>query len=210
LTVFTFFGGALAIGVGFGAQNIVNNFISGLILMVERPIKINDVVEVDGQRGRILSIGARCCQLRLSSGVDILVPNSHFLERNVINSTLTDTRYQTSVKIGVAYGSPIRDVAKLMQKAADDHGKILKTPEPMVLFSDFGDNALVFELYFWVDLSGALDPRIVSSDIRFIIDRLFAEAGIVMAFPQRDVHIDSARPFEIRMLPRSTPPEKDE
>ncbi|MBI5094487.1 MAG: mechanosensitive ion channel [Candidatus Hydrogenedentes bacterium] len=200
LTVFTFFGGAVAIGVGFGAQNIVNNFISGLILMVERPIKINDIVEVDGHRGRIMSIGARCSQLRLNTGIDILVPNSHFLERHVINSTLTDTHLQCSVKVGVAYGSAAREVSRLLQKATEEHGKILKSPEPMVLFSDFGDSALVFELLFWVDLTGLSDPRIVCSDIRFIIDRLFAEAGVTMAYPQRDVHVDTRRPLDIRVI----------
>ncbi len=200
LTVFTFFGGALAIGVGFGAQNLINNFISGLILLAERPIKLGDVVEVDGERGRIVNIGARCSTLHLFSGVDILVPNSAFLEKNVVNWTLSDPVVRFSVTVGVAYGSPTREVSQLIMKSVEEHGKILKNPEPLVLFSDFGDNAFIFDVYFWLMMTTMMDARAVCSDVRFRIDKLFREAGITIAFPQRDIHVDTLRPLDVRLI----------
>jgi small-conductance mechanosensitive channel len=208
LTVFTLFGGALAIGVGFGAQNLINNFISGLILMFERPIRIGDVVEIDGKAGQVEEIGARSSRLRLFSGVNVLVPNSAFLEHNVVNWTLSDRKRRFAVTVGVAYGSPTRDVAKLILKAVEEHGKILNDPPPVVVFKDFGDNALVFEVTFWLILADAMDPRVVCSDVRHRIDRLFREAGISIAFPQRDVHLDAMKPIEVRVLPPRTPGEE--
>lgn len=211
LTVFTFFGGALAIGVGFGAQNLINNFISGLILMAERPIKIGDIVEIEGERGRITEIGARCSRLTLFTGIDILVPNSSFLEKSVTNWTHADTKIRLSLKVGVAYGSNTRDVTRLIAKAIDDHGKIQKHPAPNVLFTDFGDSALVFEAFFWIDLKEEVDGRVVCSDLRHMIDRAFREAGIVIDYPQQDVHIDTAKPVEVRILrDNSDPPEQRE
>ncbi|MFO7976367.1 MAG: mechanosensitive ion channel [Candidatus Hydrogenedentota bacterium] len=197
LTVFAFFGGALAIGVGFGAQTLINNFISGIIMLIERPIKVGDIVDVEGVRGRVVNIGSRCCQVKLFDGVDILVPNSVFLEQKVVNWTLSDTVLRFSIKVGVAYGSPTREVAQLIEKAVADHGKILKHPAPLVLFEDFGDSALIFSVYFWLEVDRPMDYRIVCSDVRFRIDRLFREAGITIAFPQQDVHIDSLGPLKV-------------
>ncbi len=207
LTVFTFFGGAVAIGVGFGAQNLISNFISGLILLFERPIKIGDVVEVEGKTGRIENIGARCSRLRLFNGIDILVPNSAFLEKSVTNWTLSDAVLRGSVELGVVYGSPVRLVSKLMCEAAADHSKILKRPEPTVVFKDFGDNALVFELFFWLDLAKDADMRSVSSDLRYHIESMFREAGIAFAAPQRDITVSSPQPLRIEIVPPDTDPE---
>lgn len=209
LTVFTLFGGALAIGVGFGAQNLINNFISGLILMVERPIRIGDIIEVDGKAGRVEEIGARCSRLAVFSGVDILVPNSKLLEQNVINWTLSDQKRRYSVRVGVAYGSPTRDVSKLILKAVEDHGKILKNPEPVVVFQDFGDNSLVFEVFFWLPMNTSTDSRVVCSDIRHMIDKLFRDAGIDIAYPQRDLHVDFTKPLDVRMVPPEPSTEVD-
>lgn len=200
LTVFTFLGGALAIGVGFGAQNLINNFISGLILMAERPIKIGDVVEVDGQRGRIAEIGARCSRLSLFSGIDILVPNSSFLEKNVVNWTLSDPRVRFSVRVGVDYGANTREVSRIIMNALEEHGKILRDPRPSVVFDDFGDNALMFEGLFWLNLIEVPDSRTVCSDIRHMIDKGLREAGIGIAYPQRDVHLDTRRPLDVRLV----------
>jgi small-conductance mechanosensitive channel len=194
LTIFAFMGGALAIGVGFGAQNLINNFISGLILLIERPIKVGDVVDVDGNRGRVTQIGARCSQVRRFDGFDMLVPNSEFLQKNVINLTLADELIRLQVRVGVAYGTPTREVVRIMAEAMDEHGRILKQPEPVVLFEDFGDSALLFSAYFWVQVSPSFDYRIVESDYRHMLDRRFGEAGIVIAFPQLDVHLDRAQP----------------
>ncbi|HOE67028.1 MAG TPA: mechanosensitive ion channel [Candidatus Hydrogenedentes bacterium] len=197
LTVFTFLGGALAIGVGFGAQNLINNFISGLILLFERPIKIGDIVEIDGQTGRIINIGARCSQLRLFNGVDILVPNSVFLEKNVVNWTLAEPLRRFSITLGVSYGSPIEEVRRLMRHATENHPSVLKQPAPVVVFKDFGDSALLFETFYWLPLDGVTDSRLVGSDIRAEIDRMFKEAGIVFPFPQRDVHLTTLTPLQV-------------
>lgn len=200
LTAFTILGGALAIGIGFGSQNIVNNFISGLILLAERPIRVGDLVEIDELVGVIEHIGPRSTRVRSPSNMDIIVPNSSFLEKNVVNWTLTDDRYRTHVSVGVIYGSPTRDVVRLIRKSLDEHGKVLDKPEPIVLFADFGDNALIFEAHFWVRMRRIMERRMIESDIRARIDSLFREAGLVIAFPQRDVHIDSQRPIQIELL----------
>lgn len=208
LTVFAFMGGALAIGVGFGAQTLISNFISGFILLLEKPIKVGDQVEVDGSRGTVVNIGARCSQVKRFDGVDILLPNSAFLEKNIINYTLSDQLIRLHVKVGVAYGSPTREVAKIIAIALEAHGRILKSPEPVILFEDFGDSALVFSVYFWVEMLPTADTRIVASDLRHMLDKRFREAGITIAFPQIDVHFDSDRPVQVEMKqlqPQETP-----
>lgn len=201
VTIFAYLGGAIAIGIGFGAQNLINNFISGLIMLLERPIKVGDIVELDGVRGRVVNIGSRCSQVKRFDGIDILVPNSAFLEKNVTNWTLSDPVVRFSVSVGVAYGSPTREVSTLIERAVTEHGKVLKRPEPVVVFEDFGDSALVFSVYFWLELTTMMDQRVVCSDIRFRIDKLFREAGISIAFPQRDLHIDSIRPVQVEIVP---------
>lgn len=201
LTAFTILGGALAIGVGFGSQNIINNFISGLILLVERPIKIGDLIQVEDLIGTVERIGPRSTRVRSPANMDIIVPNSEFLEKNVINWTLSDDRHRTFVAVGVVYGSPTRDVANLIRRAVEEHGKVLEKPEPIVLFTDFGDNSLNFEVHFWIHMRRMMDRRIIESDIRYRIDGLFREAGIVIAFPQRDVHLDSHKPIEVKVVP---------
>lgn len=192
LTAFAFLSGAIAIGVGFGAQNIINNFISGWILMWERPIRIGDFLEIDSYRGTVEAINTRSTRIRRIDGVHMLIPNSKLLENNVINWTLIDRLTRTSVKVGVAYGSPCRKVEQLIEKAVDAQESILKEPKPVVIFEDFGDNALVFEVYFWVNATVERDLRRIRSDVRFAIDELFNESGVVIAFPQRDVHLDGA------------------
>lgn len=201
LTAFTILGGALAIGVGFGSQAVMNNFISGLILLAERPIRVGDLVKVDEVLGAVAHIGPRSTRLRSPENIDYVVPNSFFLEKAVVNWTLYDERFRTVVKVGVAYGSPTREVAKLIRKAVEEHGKVLDAPGPIILFDDFGDNSLNFEVHFWVRMRRFMDRRIIESDIRFRIDALFREAGITIAFPQRDVHLDSLSPLQVQMLP---------
>lgn len=205
LTIFTFLGGAIAIGIGFGAQNLVNNFLSGLILMGEQPIRLGDWVEIDGKLGTITNIGARASRLRLFSGVDVLIPNSKFLENNVINWTLSDRQIRLQISVGVAYGSPTRQAADLIYRAVSEHGLVEDDPEPKVIFEEFGDNALHFSVYFWVELGPNLDSRIIMSDIRHRIDKLFKEADIVIAFPQRDVHLDVVAPVPVQLVAEATP-----
>lgn len=190
LTAFAFVSGAIAIGVGFGAQNIINNFISGWILMGERPIRIGDFIELGDAKGRVEGINNRSTRIRRVDGVHMLVPNSTLLESTVVNWTLVDDRVRTSVRVGVAYGSPVRQVHDLMLAACKAQDAILAEPPPEVFFEDFGDNALVFDAYFWVHASTERGVRGVRSDVRFAIEEAFAEHAIVVAFPQRDVHLD--------------------
>jgi small-conductance mechanosensitive channel len=204
LTMFTVLGGALAIGVGFGSQYVVRNFISGLILLMERPIKVGDMVQLDDTTGVVERIGPRSTVLRSFSNMQVIVPNSDFLEKKVINWTLSDDLARVSVSVGVSYGSATRDVAQLLQKAVEDHGKILKTPEPVVLFSDFGDNALKFEVHFWIRMRTMLDRKRLESDVRFRIESLFHEAGVVIAFPQRDIRLEASKPLQVQIMEKET------
>lgn len=203
LTALTFMSGAVAIGVGFGAQNIINNFISGWILMSERPVRVGDFVEIDDTKGVIENVGNRCTQIRRTDGVHLLVPNSLMLERTVTNWTLVDRDIRTQVRVGVAYGSPTSEVARLIMQAIVENKTIKSKPDPQIIFEDFGDNSLVFDAYFWCEVGGERDLRQIRSEVRFRIDELFREAGIVIAFPQRDVHFDTGRPMEVRLVNES-------
>lgn len=200
LAAFAFLGGAIAIGVGFGAQNIINNFISGFIIMTERPISIGDLIEVDGVLGEVEEIGARCTRVRTGENIHILVPNSTFLERNITNWTLSDKKIRAKVTVGVIYGSPVDKVKALLLKATKENDRVIKDPEPFVLFADFGDNALIFDVYFWISIKKIIERKYIESSVRFRVDDLFREAGLVIAFPQRDVHLDANKPLELRIL----------
>jgi small-conductance mechanosensitive channel len=200
LGAFAFVSGAIAIGVGFGAQNVINNFISGWILMMERPIRIGDFIEIEGSMGIVERIGNRSTRILRVDGVHMMIPNSQLLERAVVNWTLVDQRIRTSLRVGVAYGSPVEKVAELIDQATNAEEGVLTDPEPIVVFDDFGDNALIFDVYFWAEVGGERMLREIRSSIRFRLDRLFHENGIVVAFPQRDVHVDSLSPLEVRVL----------
>ena len=192
LTAFAFISGAIAIGVGFGAQNIINNFISGWILMWERPIKIGDFLEIGSVQGRVQSINTRSTRILRLDGVDVLVPNSFLLENSVTNWTHKNHVVRTSVVVGVAYGSDVRIVKSLLDKAAAEDEGVLKEPKHEVVFDNFGDSALIFELLFWSDLTGDRGLRTMRSDLRFRIDALFRENDITISFPQRDIHVDGS------------------
>jgi small-conductance mechanosensitive channel len=199
LGAFAFVSGAIAIGIGFGAQNIINNFISGWILMGERPIRVGDLLEINGTLGRVEAINTRSTRINRVDGVRIVIPNSHLLENTVVNWNLGDDDIRTFISVGVAYGSPVRQVAELIERAVTEQEDVLKEPEPQVLFQDFADSALLFETYFWTQLRPGGDLRRLRSNIRFRIDELFREHGITIAFPQRDVHIDG----QLQLLERS-------
>lgn len=202
ITTFAFLGGAIAIGLGFGAQNILNNFISGVILMVEQPIRIGDLIEIDGDDvGNVERIHARFTRVRRTDGIDVLVPNSKLLEETVVNWTLTDDLVRTSVVVGVIYGSPTDLVRDLIQQVVDDNKKIVDKPNPpIIIFDEFGDNALNFEVFFWTHARSVMQLREVRSEVRYHIDALFRENDLVIAFPQRDVHLDTVKPLEVRMV----------
>lgn len=201
LTAFAFVSGAIAIGVGFGAQNIINNFISGWILMWERPIRIGDFLEVGDATGTVESINTRSTRIRRTDGVHMLIPNSFLLENTVVNWTLIDNLTRTIVRVGVAYGSPVKKVAELIMQATEEQEAVLKEPLPSVIFEDFGDSALIFDVFFWVNATAERNLRVIRSDIRFRIVELFEENDITVAFPQQDVHLDG----NITLLNRPQP-----
>jgi len=201
LTIFAFMGGALAIGAGFGMQNLLKNLISGLMLLFERPFRPGDLVEVGGIRGRVLDIGVRSSHIRDANGIETLIPNSTFIEQNVTNWTLSNEAVRIAVKIGVAYGSPVKEVTELLLDVAARHGLVEDDPLPQVQFEDFGSDALLFGLYIWVQLKPDVSWMVVASDLRYMINKRLTEKGIVMAFPQRDIHLDVSRPLEVRVLP---------
>lgn len=190
LTAFAFVSGAIAIGVGFGAQNIINNFISGWILMWERPIRIGDFLEVGDARGVVECINTRSTLIRRNDGVHMLVPNSQLLENTVTNWTLIDKNARTFVRVGVAYGSDVMLVQKLLFDVIEERDDILPHPKPTVLFEDFGDSALIFDMVFWVNAVSETDIRRRRSEIRFRIYDIFSKNDIAIAYPQRDIHVD--------------------
>ena len=190
LTAFAFVSGAVAIGVGFGAQNIINNFISGWILIWERPIRIGDFLEVGDAKGVVETINTRSTRIRRNDGVHLLVPNSQLLENTVTNWTLIDTMARTYVRVGVAYGSDVKLVEKLLTQVLKETPSVLQAPIPSVIFEDFGDSALIFDAVFWVNAEAESNVRKVKSDIRFAICAEFAKHDVVISFPQRDVHLD--------------------
>ncbi len=200
LTVFTVFGGALAIGVGFGSQNIVNNFISGIILLVEKPIKVGDVVELESISGSVLAIGTRSTQVKNLEGKIFVVPNSFFLEKSVLNWSYEDPVVRTGINVGVAYGSDVRRVQDICMSILNQSPEVLQDPRPVVVFDDFGDSSLVFRLQFWCNLGVVSSLAEVRSALRFQIDERFKEAKIEIAFPQRDINLRVSSPVGVRVL----------
>ncbi len=187
LTAFAFMGGAIALGIGFGMQNIFNNLISGFIVIFSRPFKVKDIVDVAGTQGTVEDIGSRSTTIKTWDGLDVILPNRYFLENSVINWTGSDLRKREVLEIGVSYDSDTRQVEKLLLDVAKDHSSILKNPASFVIFSDFGDNALIFRLYYWIDLSQATGMK-VSSDLRHHIAAVFSREGIDIPYPQRVIH----------------------
>ena len=188
LTLFSVIGGALAIGFGFGGQNVMSNFISGIIMLIEQPVRVGDAIDVEGVTGWVERIGLRSTRLRTSNNSEMVIPNSTFLEKKVVNWTLTDPTLRFNVSVGVAYDSDVRRVKELLLQVAREHQLVLLTPEPRVLLVGFGESTLDFELWAWVRLSPRVDRRVVESDLRYRVEELFRAEGIVIPFPQRDLN----------------------
>lgn len=201
LTIFALLGGATAIAVGFGAQQLVNNLISGIILLFERPIRIGDLVDVGNNTGTVTSIGTRCCQLSRADGVEILIPNSIILQSTVINWTLHDTHSRQEMLIGIAYGSEVEKALRIAHEIAVAHPKVLKNNEPVVVLHDFGSDALILRMLFWIDRSIPGATLSIPSELRIQIYNAFNAAGIVLAFPQRDVHLNANTPLPVQVIP---------
>ncbi len=199
ITVLTFFGGAAAIAVGFGSQNILNNFMSGLIILGEQPIRVGDLIEVDGLHGTIEHIGARSTRVRTGRNFDIIIPNSRFLENNVKNMTLSSNEIRTVVRITVALGSDVDMVMRLLREVTVRQPYVLRRPEPIVLFTDLASDAMAFEVHFWVYMRTLMDSLQAESGVRTHIERVLREANIGLTKTQKDVrHADPADTFTQR------------
>jgi small-conductance mechanosensitive channel len=180
---------AFSVGIGFGLQNVVNNFVSGIVLLFERPVQIGDAVEVNNLIGSVKSMGIRSSNIRTFDGAEVIVPNANLISNEVINWTLSDKKRRIEIFSGVAYGSDVHQVKEILLGILKDHPDILKEPEPLVLFNDLGESSLDFRLLFWID---NFDKWIIiKSEIIFKIHDALMEAKIKIPFPQRDLHIIS-------------------
>ena len=180
--------GALGIGIGFGLQSIFNNFLSGLILLFERPIEVGDVLEVSGSWGVVEKINVRSTVIRTYDNSALIIPNADIISNQLTNWTFKDVRVRRTIQVGVAYGSDVRLVEQTLYEIAEKHARVMTDPAPMVLFSDFGESSLIFKLRVWTLLDYGLSTE---TEIRFEIDKIFREKHITIAFPQLDVHLDS-------------------
>ncbi|MBL4755030.1 MAG: mechanosensitive ion channel [Flavobacteriales bacterium] len=180
---------ALLVGLGFGLQQMFNDFISGLILLFEGTIKVGEVVEVDGIVGRVIRIGLRTSELETRDNIMMIIPNSRFTSETVINWSHNQQFTRFRISVGVAYGSDTKLVRSVLLECAEEHNYVAKKPQPRVRFIDFGDSSLNFELLFFSDNMFRIER--VKSDIRFMVDQKFRSNGIQIPFPQRDIHIIS-------------------
>jgi len=181
--------GALGVGIGFGLQNIVNDFVSGIVVAFERPFQVGDTIEVGKLWGRVRHIGLRASTIRTYEGAEVIVPNASLISGQVINWTLSDRRRRIDIPVGVSYGSDPEKVQEILVQVVADHPACLREPPPKALFRDFGDSSLNFELRFWTPDA---DKRLETlSDVAIRINNALKAAGITIPFPQRDVHMIS-------------------
>jgi len=197
LSSLTVLAGALGVGIGFGLQNIVSNFVSGLILLTERPIQIGDRVDVGGTMGDVVRIGARSTTILTNDNITIIVPNSEFITGRVTNWSINDPKVRFRIPVGVGYGSDPRIVEKLLLEVAAANSHVLKDPAPSVRFVEFGDNSLNFELRAWsIDMVSR--PGALRSELNFAIWDAFKKHGIEIPFPQRDLHVKEPIRVEVK------------
>lgn len=182
--------GLLSVGIGFGLQNITNNFISGLIVLFERPISVGDRVEVGGVEGDVMEINIRSTKIRTLNNISIIVPNQEFVGSNVINYSHGDPTYRLDLSVGVSYSSDLDTVLEVLHKVANDHPDVMRTPEPEVHLKGFGDSSWNMQLRLWV--SDVKQYRHIRNDVNQAIVRAFRENNVEIPFPQRDLHVRSS------------------
>ncbi|MCP4004391.1 MAG: mechanosensitive ion channel [bacterium] len=195
---FAIVAGAFGVGLGFGLQNVVNNFVSGIILLFERPVQVGDTVETEGVLGEVRRIGIRSSTIRTWQGAEVIVPNSSLIAERVVNWTMSDRQRRIDLSVGVAYGTDPERVLEILDQIAAEHDEILDDPKPISLFRGFGDSSLDFELRAWT-------PRFenfnrVFSELAVRVNSAFARANIEIPFPQRDLHLKSVEPDAARSL----------
>ncbi|MEP7147774.1 MAG: mechanosensitive ion channel domain-containing protein [Acidobacteriota bacterium] len=187
LTKFTIIAGAFGVGIGFGLQNIVNNFVSGIILLFERPVNVGDTVQVGEDLGDLTRIGLRASVIRTLDGSEVIVPNGNLVSEKVVNWTLSDQQRRLEINVGVAYGTDPRLVIELLKNVGGDALNILKIPGPSALFLGFGDSSLDFQLRVWTDKF--TEWVAVKSEVTLAVHDALRDAQIEIPFPQRDIHI---------------------
>jgi len=188
---------ALGVGIGFGLQEIVANFISGIIILFERPVRVGDFVTIGDTNGFVTKIRIRATTIRNRDAQELLVPNKEFITGRLLNWSLTDQMSRLLVTVGIAYGSDVQKAMRMMEQAARQNDKVLLEPSSTVIFQSFGDNALILILRCFV---ATVEDRIITiSDLNQTINEKFNEAGIVIAFPQRDLHIDASEPISVKI-----------
>ncbi|HSG88916.1 MAG TPA: mechanosensitive ion channel domain-containing protein, partial [Pseudomonadales bacterium] len=190
---------ALGVGIGFGLQEIVANFISGVIILFERPIRVGDIVTIGDKDGTVTRIRIRATTIRDWDGKELLVPNKEFVTERLLNWTLSDSQTRVVIDVGIAYGSKVEEALRILQEVTLAHPRVLAEPPPLVVFEHFGDNALELSARCFLDsVEGRLEAM---TELRTAINAAFADAGIVIAYPQRDVHLDVTAPIRIAMEP---------
>jgi small-conductance mechanosensitive channel len=186
-------GGALGIGVGLGLQGIVSNFVAGLVLLLEQPIRLGDRIEVGETLGDVVRLRGRSTWIQTNDNVVIIVPNSEFINSRVTNWTANDRQVRISLPVGVSYDSDPKEVREVLSRIAAQHPDVLPEPAPEIIFLDFGDSSLDFELRVWT-VRQVQTPQRLKSDLYFTIFDAFREKGIEIPFPQRDLHLRSVAP----------------
>lgn len=190
LSALTLLAGALGVGIGFGLQNITDNFISGVIILFEKPIKVGDRIEVGDVQGDVINISFRATMILTNDNISIIVPNSEFISSRVINWSHNDRNIRFRIPVGVSYKEDPEKIKKILLEVAKDNPHVNSKPEPMVLFDEFGDSSINFTLAVWT-ASYTDKPLILKSELYFEIFKRFGEQGVEIPFPQRDLHLKS-------------------
>ncbi|MDH3710029.1 MAG: mechanosensitive ion channel [Cyclobacteriaceae bacterium] len=190
LTALGFIAGALGVGIGFGLQGITNNFISGLIILFERPIKVGDRIDVGDISGDVVKIAARATTVVTNDNISIIIPNSEFINSRVINWSHNDRRIRFNYMVGVSYNEDPRRVRKLLLEVAKENNAVLKHPPPDILFKEYADSAIVFNLRVWT-YEYTDRPNVLKSQLYYAIFKKFRDNNVSIPFPQRDLHIKS-------------------
>ncbi len=192
LTTLNVLAGAIGVGVGFGLQNIASNFISGLIILLERPIKVGDRIEVDDVNGKVIAIGARATRIHTNDNIAIIVPNSKFISENVVNWSFGSERVRFRIPVGVGYDSDVDLVSRLLIEVGEENEDVMPNPKPAVRLVEFGDSSINFELWVWTETQ-VHRPGAFKSSVNFGICRKFREHDIEIPFPQRDLNLRNGK-----------------
>ncbi len=188
LSALSLIAGALGVGIGFGLQNITDNFISGIIILFEKPIKVGDRIEVGDVHGDVMNISFRATEVRTNDNIIVIVPNSEFISSRVINWSHNDRNIRFRIPVGVSYKEDPEKVKKILLEVAESNPHILKNPPPYVFFDEYADSSINFKLAVWTT-THTDKPPVLKSELYFEIFRRFKEEGIEIPFPQRDIHI---------------------